>query len=57
MRVSLFDAAKGVKISEDFHIDFNESESLIRDDTESTDDTDINRLARTTNQVHTVYTI
>ncbi|XP_019863509.1 PREDICTED: dedicator of cytokinesis protein 9-like [Amphimedon queenslandica] len=39
-----------MKISEDFHIDFNESESLIRDDTESTDDTDINKLARTTNQ-------
>uniref|UniRef100_A0A1X7T5W0 C2 DOCK-type domain-containing protein n=2 Tax=Amphimedon queenslandica TaxID=400682 RepID=A0A1X7T5W0_AMPQE len=50
VRLSLFDAAKGMKISEDFHIDFNESESLIRDDTESTDDTDINKLARTTNQ-------
>ena len=52
VKLALFDAAKGVKLSEDFHVDFNDLESatMIRDDTGDAD-LDFVKLAKATNQV------
>ena len=52
VKLALFDAAKGVKLLEDFHVDFNDLESttVTRDDTGDVD-LDFVKLAKATNQV------